>query len=234
MSQWPDLLEERALQAQGLAHIAGLDEAGRGAWAGPVMAAAVVLPLDRPDLTQALSGVRDSKQCTPRQRDELFDRIREVALAVGVGSVPAGGVDEIGILPATRQAMAQAVDRLDVTPDALLIDFLQLPDLPFPQYPLTKGDARSLSVAAASIVAKVTRDRMMVSLDARYGGYGFAQHKGYGTRQHRQALALLGPSPVHRLSFAPLKKLTGETDDTVQVLTYNSLTSECFDPTHKM
>jgi ribonuclease HII len=269
MSQWPDLLEERALQAQGLAHIAGLDEAGRGAWAGPVVAAAVVLPLDRPDLTQALSGVRDSKQCTPRQRDELFDRIREVSLAVGVGSVPAVGVDEIGILPATRQAMAQAVDRLDVTPDALLIDFLQLPDLPFPQYPLTKGDARSLSVAAASIVAKVTRDRMMVSLDARYGGYGFAQHKGYGTRQHRQALALLGPSPVHRLSFAPLKKLMGETDDTVNVLTYNihhrqgcddcvdmsrvakaitetragvvglnevfhPLTSECFDPTHKM
>lgn len=210
MSQWPDLREERALQAQGLTRIAGLDEAGRGAWAGPVVAAAVVLPLERPDLAHALDGVRDSKQCTPRQRAELFDRIRQVALAVGVGSVPSRRIDEIGILPATRQAMAQAVSRLSIAPDALLIDFLRLPDLPLPQYPLTRGDARSLSIAAASIVAKVTRDRIMVSFDEQYGGYGLARHKGYGTRQHRQALALLGPSPIHRLSYAPLRKLTGE------------------------
>ncbi len=221
MTQWPDLQEEQALQAQGYPRIAGLDEAGRGAWAGPVVAAAVVLPLGRPDLAQALSGVRDSKQCTPRQRDQLFGRIRDVALAVGVGSVLPGRVDAIGIVPATREAMVQAVGRLGVAPDALLIDALRLPSLPLPQRPLIKGDARSLSIAAASIVAKVTRDRMMVSLDARYGGYGMARHKGYGTRQHQQALALLGPSPVHRLSYAPLKKLTGETDDTVKVLTCN-------------
>lgn len=221
MAQQPDLREERALLARGFVRIAGLDEAGRGAWAGPVVAAAVVLPLERPDLARTLSGVRDSKQCTPRQRAELFDRIQEVALAVGVGSVPPRRIDEIGIVPATRQAMAQAVSRLAIVPDALLIDFLRLPHLPLPQYSLTKGDARSLSIAAASIVAKVTRDRMMVSLNAQYGGYGLARHKGYGTRQHQQALALLGPSAIHRLSYAPLRKLTGETDDPVKILTYN-------------
>ncbi len=221
MTRRPDLEQERTLQGQGFARIAGVDEAGRGAWAGPVVAAAVVLPLERADLVCVLDGVRDSKQCTPRQRDELFDRIHQVALAVGVGGVPPDRIDHIGIVPATRQAMAQAVTRLGVAPDALLIDALRLPDLSLPQQPLTKGDARSLSIAAASIVAKVTRDRMMVALDGQYGGYGFARHKGYGTRRHQQALALLGPSSVHRLSFAPLKKLTGETQDTVKVVTYN-------------
>jgi ribonuclease HII len=221
MAQQPDLQAEEALQAKGLAHIAGVDEAGRGAWAGPVVAAAVVLPLDRPDLTQALSGVRDSKQCTPHQREELFDRIHDEALAIGVGSVPSYRIDEIGILPATRQAMAQAVGRLAVSPDTLLIDALHLPDLPLLQTALIKGDARSLSIAAASIVAKVTRDRMMAALDRQFGGYGLAQHKGYGTRQHQQVLALLGPSPIHRLSYAPLRKLTGETDEPIRVLTYN-------------
>jgi ribonuclease HII len=220
-SLWPDLKEERALQAQGLTRIAGVDEAGRGSWAGPVVAAAVVLPLDRLDLTQALRGVRDSKQCTPKQRDELFERIQETALAVGVGAVPPGRIDEIGIVPATREAMAQAVSQLKVRPDALLIDALRLPDLSLPQRPLTRGDARSLSIAAASIVAKVTRDRTMVSLDAQHGAYGFARHKGYGTRGHQQALAFLGPSPIHRLSYAPLKKLSGDTDEAVRVLTYN-------------
>lgn len=209
----PDLQEERALQAQGFVRVAGVDEAGRGAWAGPVVAAAVVLPLERPDLIRALDGVRDSKQCTPRQRDELFDRIRKVALAVGVGSAPAGRIDEIGIVPATRQAMIQAVSRLEIAPDALLIDALRLSELSLPQRPLIKGDVRSLSIAAASIVAKVTRDRTMVSLDAQHSGYGLARHKGYGTRQHQQALASLGPSSIHRLSYAPLRKLAGETVD---------------------
>jgi len=221
MTRWPDLQEEKSLQTQGFAHIAGLDEAGRGAWAGPVVAAAVVLPLDRPDLIQALSGVRDSKECTPRQRDELFDRIQEVALATGVGSVPPHHIDEIGIVPATRQAMAQAVSRLAIAPDALLIDALRLPDLPLPQFSLIKGDARCLSIAAASIVAKVTRDRAMISLDEQYSGYGLARHKGYGTRQHQQALAFLGTCPLHRLSYAPLRKLTGEADEPFKVLTYN-------------
>jgi ribonuclease HII len=217
----PDLHAERTLQAQGYARIAGLDEAGRGAWAGPVVAAAVVLPLDRPDLTRVLGGVRDSKRCTPRQRHELLAHIRRVALAVGVGSVPATRIDETGIVPATREAMTLAVRGLRVAPDALLIDALQLPELSLPQTALIKGDARSLSIAAASIVAKVTRDRHMIDLDERHRGYGLAQHKGYGTRQHQQALALLGPSPLHRLSYAPLRKLTGHTDDTIKVLTYN-------------
>lgn len=221
MGRWPDLQEEQALRAQGLACIAGLDEAGRGAWAGPVVAAAVVLPLERADLAQALEGVRDSKRCTPVQREALFDRIHQVALAVGVGSVPAARIDRIGIVPATQEAMAQAVSRLPVAPQALLIDALQLPDCSLLQRALIKGDARSLSIAAASIVAKVSRDRTMAALDARHGGYGFAQHKGYGTLQHRQALAWLGPSPLHRLSFAPLKKLIGQTEEARRILTYN-------------
>ena len=207
MTGWPDLQEERALQAQGYARIAGLDEAGRGAWAGPVVAAAVVLPLQQPDLAHALHGVRDSKQCTPAQRDELFDRVQAAALAVGVGAVAAGRVDAIGIVPATREAMAQAVSRLGLTPDALLIDALRLPDLSLPQRPLIKGDARSLSIAAASIVAKVTRDRLMIALDADFPGYGFARHKGYGTRQHREALTRLGPSPIHRMSWRPIREM---------------------------
>ena len=221
MTLWPNLQEEQNLQAQGYLCIAGLDEAGRGAWAGPVVAAAVVLPLERPDLFQALAGVRDSKQCTPRQRDELFEHIHRVALAIGVGSVPPDRIDEAGIVPATQQAMSQAVNRLGIHPDALLIDALRLPALSQPQFPLIKGDARSLSIAAASIVAKVTRDRLMIELDAHHDGYGLARHKGYGTRQHQQALALQGPSPIHRYSFAPLRKLTGETDETITVLTYN-------------
>lgn len=221
MTQQPDLHQEQSLQAQGYTRIAGLDEAGRGAWAGPVVAAAVVLPLDRPGLARLLKGVRDSKQCTPRQRDELLARIRRAALAVGVGSVPAPRIDEIGIVPATREAMTQALHRLHVAPDALLIDALQLPGLSLPQTSLIKGDARSLSIAAASIVAKVTRDRQMIDLGERHIGYGLARHKGYGTRGHQQALALLGPSPLHRLSFAPLRKLTGHTGDAIKVLTYN-------------
>ena len=221
MIQQPNLQEEQKLQAQGLKHIAGIDEAGRGAWAGPVVAAAVVLPLERPDLARILDGVRDSKQCTPRQRDELFGRIQKTALDIGVGSVPPRDIDAIGIVPATQRAMTQAVKQLKTIPDALLIDALQLPALKLPQSSLIKGDARSLSIAAASIVAKVTRDRMMISRDGQYGNYGFAQHKGYGTRQHQQTLALLGLSPIHRLSYSPLRKLTGDTDEAIRVLTYN-------------
>lgn len=221
MGQQPDLIEEQRLQALGYRYIAGLDEAGRGTWAGPVVAAAVLLPLNRSDLAPALEGVRDSKQCTARQRDALYERIAEVALAVGVGSCSSERIDQIGIVSATREAMAQAVAGLSVSPEALLIDALSLPDLALPQLALPKGDARSLSIAAASIVAKVTRDRMMVELDARYNGYGFARHKGYGTAYHRQALACYGPSAAHRLSFAPLRKLCGQTDDPIRVLTYN-------------
>lgn len=205
MVQEPDLREEVALYTEGYRHIAGLDEAGRGSWAGPVVAGAVILPIGQADLSQRLEGVRDSKQLTPRQRERLYGAIRSAALAVGVGIVPPDMIDELGIVPATRQAMDLALVQLDLLPDFLLIDFLNLPGLSVPQKGITGGDAMSLSIAAASIVAKVARDRWMIQLDAQYPGYGFARHKGYGTRQHRESLARLGPSPVHRLSFAPMK-----------------------------
>lgn len=201
----PDLAEEMALYAQGYRLIAGLDEAGRGSWAGPVVAAAVILPLARPRLAEELTGVRDSKQLTPGERERLYQVIEEAALSVGVGIVPPTQIDEVGIMPATRLAMQEAIAELSPAPDFLLVDFLRLPALPIPQESIAGGDALSLSIAAASIVAKVRRDRLMVELEARYPGYGFARHKGYGTREHRQALARLGPSPLHRRSFAPMK-----------------------------
>lgn len=214
MVQEPDLREEMALYAEGnrhgYRHIAGLDEAGRGSWAGPVVAGAVILPLDQPDLSQRLEGVRDSKQLTPRQRERLYPIIKSAALAVGVGIVPPDMIDELGIVPATRQAMGLALVQLDLPPDFLLIDFINLPGLSIPQKSITRGDALSLSIAAASIVAKVARDRWMIQLDARYPGYGFARHKGYGTRQHRESLFRLGPSPIHRLSFAPMRLMLQE------------------------
>ncbi|HEY72334.1 MAG: ribonuclease HII [Chloroflexi bacterium] len=203
----PDISEELVLQAAGHTRVAGIDEAGRGAWAGPVYAAAVVLPLDRDDLLDLLASVRDSKQLSRTRREELLPAIREVAEAVGVGWAEPAEVDEIGIAPATRQAMARAVAGLDGRVNALLIDYVRLPELDLPQRSLAKADIHCLSVAAASIVAKVTRDRLMIALDEGFPGYGFARHKGYGTRQHREALARLGPSPIHRMSWRPMQEL---------------------------
>jgi ribonuclease HII len=200
----PTLDQEHELMARGYVSLAGLDEAGRGAWAGPVSAAAVVLPVDDPALLCQLRGVRDSKLCTPGQRDELFDRVCTVALAWAVSLVPALRIDEVGIVAATREAMRSAVAQLCPAPDALLIDALPLPSLPIEQRILIKGDAVCLSIAAASIVAKVTRDRAMIALEEQHGGYGFAQHKGYGTPEHRAALAQLGPTDIHRWYFAPV------------------------------
>lgn len=199
------------LRAAGHTRVAGLDEAGRGAWAGPVYAAAVVLPLDRPDLTELLNGVRDSKQLSPARRETLLPLVLEVADAVGVGWATPAEVDELGILSATRQAMARAVSQLDVQVDALLVDHVHLPGVNLPQRAIPKADVHCLSVAAASIVAKVERDQLMVTLDRNLPGYGFARHKGYGTRQHRETLAKLGPSSIHRMSWRPLRELsTGE------------------------
>ena len=203
----PDLCEELALCAAGHTRIAGLDEAGRGAWAGPLCTAAVVLPLGRADLPEALASVRDSKLLSPAQREALLPVVLEVAEAVGVGWASPAEVDEWGIVPATRRAMARAVTQLDGHVDALLVDYVRLPDLNLPQRALPKADAHCLSVAAASIVAKVTRDRLMVKLDRDFPGYGFARHEGYGTHQHREALARLGPSPIHRMSWRPLREL---------------------------
>jgi ribonuclease HII len=204
-ADWLGVEQERELWAAGYRWLAGLDEAGRGAWAGPVVAAAVVLPAERSDMDFLLCGVRDSKVLTPRQRAALFPLIHQAALCVGVGMASSRFIDHWGIVPATRQAMAMAVRNLRLAPDYLLIDALKLPDVQVPQRALIKGDAHVLSIAAASIVAKVFRDRLMVALGSRYCHYGFAAHKGYGTAAHRAALERLGPCPEHRLSFAPLR-----------------------------
>jgi len=202
---YPHLQEERALIRRGYGRIAGLDEAGRGSWAGPVVAAAVVLPLEWRNLQVKLSGARDSKLLTPRRREEVLEKVIEVALGVGVGIVSPRFIDERGIVAATRLAMMQALDALPMRPDYLLVDYLSLPDESLPYKSIVRGDNLSLSIACASIVAKVERDRMMIELEAEYPGYGFARHKGYGTPQHRKALMRLGLTSLHRLSFAPMK-----------------------------
>jgi ribonuclease HII len=206
----PDLSEELALARAGHTHVAGVDEAGRGAWAGPVYAAAVVLPLERPNLADLLDGVRDSKQLSPARREALLPVIEDVAVGVGVGWASPAEIDDVGIAAATRQAMGRAIAGLDGHVSVLLIDYVRLPDVKLPQCALPKADARCLSVAAASIVAKVTRDRLMADLDGKHPGYGFARHKGYGTRQHREALARLGPAPIHRKSWRPIKESSRE------------------------
>ena len=203
----PTLCEEQRFIDHGYRSLAGIDEAGRGAWAGPVAAAAVVLPTDEPALLHRLRGVRDSKLCTPHQRDELYDLLRDAALRWAVSLVPALRIDQVGIVSATREAMQGAVAQLDPSPDALLIDALPLPSLPIPQRVLIKGDVRCLSIAAASILAKVTRDRAMLLMDEEYPGYGFCAHKGYGTPEHRAALDWLGPTDAHRWYFTPVAEV---------------------------
>lgn len=201
----PDLRVEYQFRDEGCAVIAGLDEAGRGAWAGPVAAGAVILPLERFDLIAALDGVRDSKLCTARQRTRLDGVIRDVAAGVGVGMADPSEIDAMGIAPATRLAMRRALEALPVKPDGLLIDYVRLREAALPQKSFPKGEQISLSIAAASIIAKVARDRRMVEVDQEYPDYGFARHKGYGTARHQQAIDELGPCPIHRLSFAPLR-----------------------------
>ena len=216
LGTFPSLTFERRFWRQGFRWVAGLDEAGRGAWAGPVVAAAVVLPSASDGIAESLAGVRDSKRLTAKRREQLLEIIQVHALAVGTGVVPPREIDCHGIVPATRQAMHLALDSLSSPADSLLIDYLALPELGLPQESITKGDALVLSIAAASIVAKVTRDRLMVDLESRFPGYGFAQHKGYGTPQHREALADLGACQVHRLSFEPLRRL-GEGEEGLAV-----------------
>ncbi|MEN6478153.1 MAG: ribonuclease HII [Anaerolineales bacterium] len=208
MQRDPGLEHERWAWERGYRLIVGIDEVGRGAWAGPVAAAAVVLPPEE-GLLERLPTVRDSKLLSPAQRERCYRVILDVALDHGVGMVPAEEIDRVGIVPATRQAMTQAIAQLHVCPEYLLIDALQLA-LPIAQKRLIKGDRICLSIAAASIVAKVERDRWMAARDAEYPAFGFAHNKGYGTAQHRQALAQEGPTPLHRRSFAPLRLLTIE------------------------
>jgi ribonuclease HII len=206
----PNLRLEHRFLAQGHRLIAGIDEAGRGAWAGPVVAAAVILPLDR-RLASVLKGVNDSKKLTARQREKLYAVICDVAVSVGVGGAGPGEIDSDGIVPATRAAMQRAVAMLHPQPDALLIDAVNLQSLILlPQYSLNFGDSLSLSIAAASIIAKVSRDRAMVKLDALHPSYNFAKHKGYGTALHKVALEQLGVSEAHRRSYGPIRKLVGQ------------------------
>ncbi len=203
----PDVRHEMRLWQQGLVRLAGLDEAGRGAWAGPVAAGAVILPPDE-KLVETLSGVRDSKQMTPRQRQLWAERIRACAAGWGVGMASAAEIDALGILPATRLAMQRALEQLALPPEHLLVDALRLPAIALPQTALIKGDARSLSIAAASVLAKTSRDALMVALAGEHPLYGFAQHKGYGTAAHQAALERFGPCLIHRRSFAPIARLS--------------------------
>ena len=204
--QKPSFAEEKKLTAQGYQLIAGIDEAGRGALAGPVVAAAVIMPchIDVPWQDQ----VRDSKQLSPARRELLFHNIHEVAISVGIGMAPHEIIDTHGIIKATRLAMKLAIDRLSPTPQSLLIDYLLLPEVPLSQKGITNGDSLCFSIACASIMAKVARDRFMTQLDRVYPGYGLAKHKGYGTKEHLFYLCQRGPSPIHRQSFSPVKEIT--------------------------
>ncbi len=192
--------EEQA-RSRGAQAVAGIDEAGRGPLAGPVVAAAVILPAGF-----SLPGLTDSKQLSEKKRDAFYPQIHEQAVAVGIGVATAAEIDRLNILQATLRAMQRAVARLTPSPDHLLIDGITPLPLATSQQTLKKGDSRSLSVAAASVVAKVVRDRIMCSLDRQQPGYGFAKHKGYGTAEHRRAIAELGPSRHHRLTFAGVKE----------------------------
>ena len=192
------MFDERVRQ-EGYDLVAGVDEAGRGCLAGPVVAAAVVLPRDFRD-----DRIRDSKQLTARTRELLFDVIAANAASYGIGVVPCQTIDSINILRAALLAMVQAVEALDQRPDIVLVDGNQPIPTALQQMTVNKGDAKSLSIASASIIAKVHRDRLMRELDVRYPGYGFASNKGYGSRAHLDALTELGPCAVHRRSFAPV------------------------------
>jgi ribonuclease HII len=198
----PSLVEENGLSARGYRLIAGVDEAGRGALAGPVVAAAVILP-PAPSF-RWLESVRDSKELPAARRESLFDLIKQDAIAVSVGIIAPQTIDVIGILNATKIAMCHAVEQLSSPPDFLLIDFVRLTQLRISQKPIVRGDKLCLSIACASIIAKVTRDRIMVELDHLHPGYGFAAHKGYGTKKHVSCLRQNGPSSIHRHSFAPV------------------------------
>lgn len=209
-SRWktrPTLMHERRLWARGFRRVAGLDEVGRGAWAGPVVAAVVILPPGDPELASRLSGVRDSKLLSPKQREALMGLLAQHAVALGVGAVSPGAIDAMGIVAATRRAMRLALASLASPPDHLLVDHLSLPDLSLAQISMPHGDLHVLSIAAASVVAKVCRDRLMDRYEALFPGYGLVRNKGYGTPEHQAGLQALGPSAIHRFSFAPLQAL---------------------------
>jgi ribonuclease HII len=200
----PSRKEENDLISQGYNYIAGIDEVGRGALAGPVIAAAVILPASLDSST--LSEVRDSKEVTPSKRESLYSIIRGVSVSIGIGIVLERTIDQVNILNATILAMQMAVRELTYSPDFLLIDGMTVPDIQIIQKRIVKGDKLCLSIACASIIAKVTRDHIMIALNNTYPNYGFARHKGYGTKYHISCLSMYGPSPIHRYSFMPVRK----------------------------
>jgi ribonuclease HII len=224
-AMFPNLQFELAFWHDGYRYVAGLDEAGRGAWAGPVVAGAVVLPVISPRTARAwpnsrrfrsIARVNDSKQLRASLREDLFDPIRACALGCATGAATHEEIDALGIVPASHLAMRRALEALPIPPAALLIDALVLSEVDLPQQGIVHGDAISLSIAAASVLAKVTRDRFMRELDAVVPGYNFSRHKGYGTPEHSAALRACGPSPVHRLSYAPLCRLAASGEAAVK------------------
>lgn len=193
---------ERQLAQEGYALVAGIDEVGRGAWAGPILACALIMPC-----APRVYGVNDSKKLSPRKRAILCERIRARAKHVGIGTVSHQEIDDMGIVRANEEVMMRAIADLHVQPDFLLIDAFDLAHIPVKQTAIAHGDAIVYSIAAASIVAKVARDTLMEEYHERYPEYGFFQHKGYGTREHQSAIGVHGLSPIHRLSFQPMKSM---------------------------
>jgi ribonuclease HII len=196
---------ERVLWRSGVRAVAGVDEVGVGPLAGPVVAAAVIFPPET-----EIAGINDSKQLEPEQRSQLAATIRASASAIGVGSAEVGEIDRLNIYHAALLAMRRAIEALPLTPEHVLVDARIVPGVSIPQNCFNKGDGLNFSIAAASIIAKTHRDRLMEELEKEYPGYGFAQHKGYGTPEHQQAIRELGPSPIHRLSFQFIRELCGE------------------------
>lgn len=192
---------EREAWRLGYRIVAGVDEAGRGPLAGPVVAAAVILPCDFDP-----TGIDDSKKLAPFERDCAYERIMQECHCAAVGVIEPSTIDRVNILQATRLAMIQALQNLDITPELVLLDGLKMPGFPLPCKAIVRGDACSVSIAAASVVAKVTRDRIMLELDRKYPQYGFARHKGYGAPEHLEAIQRFGPCPEHRFSFSPIRK----------------------------
>ena len=197
--------EEKACISQGYTRIAGIDEVGRGCIAGPLIAAAVIMPINKKP--RWFYGVNDSKRLSAKQREAVFTHIQQAALGIGIGTVSSQEIDAGGMTAANRKAMTMAVNQIFPLPDFLLIEFFKLPDLCLPQKSIIDGDSCCFCIACASIVAKVCRDRLMKDLDSKYPGYGLAENKGYGTREHIASLHKLGPSPIHRRLFEPVQNV---------------------------
>jgi ribonuclease HII len=199
------LIEEKSLYKQGYQYVAGIDEVGRGPLAGPVVAAAVIMP-KKIKRSEWVDQVKDSKLLSSHQRERLYNRIVDITVSFGIGIISSHVIDTQGIAKATRLAMKQAVEQCNPSPVYLLIDYIKLPEVSLPQKGVVNGDSICFSIACASILAKVTRDRIMVELDKEYPGYGMSKHKGYGTKEHLDSLTRLGPCLIHRRSFQPIKE----------------------------